>query len=85
MAEDRPLHDLIAELRTSDPDWQSSIVRFRQHRRQQAISYERGYRAIGQTGQQRECICRLPVHQSADGRKDERDGSAHYCGEYLLV
>ena len=53
MAEDRPLHDLIVELRASDPDWQASIVRFRQHRRQQAISYDRGYRDAAQTGQQR--------------------------------
>ncbi len=85
MAVDLALHDLVVELRASDPDWQASISRFHQFRRQQAISYQRRYRDAGQTGQQRGCLCGATVHHAADGSKRDLDGGAHYCGEYLLA
>ena len=79
MAEDRPLHDLIVELRASEPDWQSSIARFRQYRRLQAIRYAQSNRGPAQTGQQRECLCGQPVHVSGNGVKSELDGTRHDC------
>ncbi len=83
MAVDRPLQDLIAELRASDPSWQASIVRFRQFRRRQAVRYERRYRDAGHTGQQRGCMCGAAIHQGGDGTKRDLDGEPHNCIDSL--